>query len=477
MKNEKLRMKAYLKNPIFNVVSQVAEETGVSAFVIGGFVRDCIIGRDVKKDIDIVVTGSGIEFARKVAEVLGEDVPVKYFKNFGTAMLRWDDIQIEFVGARKESYQSDSRKPLVENGTLEEDQNRRDFTINAMAFDLKKENFGKLVDPFNGISDIHDKLIRTPLDPDITFSDDPLRMMRAIRFACQLGFTIDDNCFEAIKRNAERITIVSAERTTDELNLIIQSDVPSAGMQMLEQTGLLQIILPELVALKGIESIDGKGHKDNFFHTLEVLENVSVRTQNLWLRWAAILHDIAKPCTKKFVPGTGWTFHAHDFRGSKMIPAIFRKLRLPLNEKMKYVEKMVLLHLRPIAITGEVTDSAVRRLLFEAGEDIDDLMLLCEADITSKNPVKVRLFLKNFEEVRRKLKEIEEKDKLRNWQPPVSGEIIMQTFGISPSKDVGIIKDSIKEAILEGEIPNEFDAAFQFMLKEGKKLGLIPRTS
>lgn len=470
-------MKAYLKNPIFNVVSQVAEETGVSAFVIGGFVRDCIIGRDVKKDIDIVVTGSGIEFARKVAEVLGEDVPVKYFKNFGTAMLRWDDIQIEFVGARKESYQSDSRKPLVENGTLEEDQNRRDFTINAMAFDLKKENFGKLVDPFNGISDIHDKLIRTPLDPDITFSDDPLRMMRAIRFACQLGFTIDDNCFEAIKRNAERITIVSAERTTDELNLIIQSDVPSAGMQMLEQTGLLQIILPELVALKGIESIDGKGHKDNFFHTLEVLENVSVRTQNLWLRWAAILHDIAKPCTKKFVPGTGWTFHAHDFRGSKMIPAIFRKLRLPLNEKMKYVEKMVLLHLRPIAITGEVTDSAVRRLLFEAGEDIDDLMLLCEADITSKNPVKVRLFLKNFEEVRRKLKEIEEKDKLRNWQPPVSGEIIMQTFGISPSKDVGIIKDSIKEAILEGEIPNEFDAAFQFMLKEGKKLGLIPRTS
>jgi poly(A) polymerase len=470
-------MKSYLKNPIFNVVSRVAEETGVSAFVIGGFVRDCIIGRDVKKDIDIVVTGSGIEFARKVAKVLGEDVPVKYFKNFGTAMLRWDDIQIEFVGARKESYQSDSRKPLVENGTLEEDQNRRDFTINAMAFDLNKENFGKLVDPFNGISDIHDKLIRTPLDPDITFSDDPLRMMRAIRFACQLGFTIDDNCFEAIKRNAERITIVSAERTTDELNLIIQTDVPSAGMQMLEQTGLLQIILPELVALKGIESIDGKGHKDNFFHTLEVLDNVSSRTQNLWLRWAAILHDIAKPCTKKFVPGTGWTFHAHDFRGSKMIPTIFRKLRLPLNEKMKYVEKMVLLHLRPIAITGEVTDSAVRRLLFEAGEDIDDLMLLCEADITSKNPVKVRLFLKNFEEVRRKLKEIEEKDKLRNWQPPVSGEIIMQTFGISPSKDVGSIKDSIKEAILEGEIPNEFDAAFQFMLKEGKKLGLIPRTS
>ena len=470
-------MNSYLRNPIFKIVSRVAEESGVSAFVIGGFVRDCIIGREVKKDIDIVVTGSGIEFARKVAEIFGEDVPVKYFKNFGTAMLKWDDIQIEFVGARKESYQSDSRKPLVENGTLEEDQNRRDFTINAMAFDLSKKNFGKLVDPFNGMSDIRERIIRTPLDPDITFSDDPLRMMRAIRFACQLGFKIDNECFEAIIQNAERITIVSAERITDEMNLIIQTDVPSAGLLMLEQTGLMQIILPELVALKGVENIDGKGHKDNFYHTLEVLDNVSVRTQNLWLRWAAILHDIAKPSTKKFVPGAGWTFHAHDFKGSKMVPAIFRKLRLPLNEKMKYVEKMVLLHLRPIAITGEVTDSAVRRLLFEAGDDIDDLMLLCEADITSKNPAKVRLFLMNFEEVRRKLKEIEEKDRLRNWQPPVSGDIIMQTFGISPSKQVGIIKDSITEAILEGEIPNDFDAAFQFMLNEGKKLGLLPKTS
>jgi poly(A) polymerase len=469
-------MRAFLRNPIFKIVSRVAEESGVSAFVIGGFVRDCIIGREVKNDIDIVVTGSGIEFARKVAETLGEDVPVKYFKNFGTAMLKWGEFQIEFVGARKESYQSDSRKPLVENGTLEEDQNRRDFTINAMAFDLSKKNFGKLADPFNGLSDIRDKLIRTPLDPDITFSDDPLRMMRAIRFACQLGFTIDDDCFKSIKHNAERIIIVSAERITDELNMIIRTDVPSAGLQMLEQTGLLQIILPELVALKGVESIDGKGHKDNFYHTLEVLDNVSARTQNLWLRWAAILHDIAKPSTKKFVQGTGWTFYAHDFKGSKMISAIFRKLRLPLNEKMKYVEKMVLLHLRPIAITGEVTDSAVRRLLFEAGDDIDDLMLLCEADITSKNPVKVRLFLKNFEEVRRKLKEIEEKDRLRNWQPPVSGDVIMQTFGISPSKEVGIIKDSITEAILEGEIPNEFEAAFQFMLKEGQKLGLLPKT-
>jgi poly(A) polymerase len=467
-------MKSHLKNPIFKVVSQVAEEMGVSAFVIGGFVRDCMMGRKGKNDIDIVVTGNGIDFARKVSETLGDDIPVKIFKNFGTAMLKSGDNHIEFVGARKESYQRNSRKPLVEDGTLEEDQNRRDFTINAMAFDLGKENFGKLVDPFNGMNDLREKIIRTPLNPDITFSDDPLRMMRAIRFACQLDFTISDECFEAIKRNAERITIVSAERVTDEMNLIIQTDVPSAGLHMLEQTGLLQIILPELVALKGTESIDGKGHKDNFYHTLEVLDNLSVNTQNLWLRWAAILHDIAKPCTKKFIPGTGWTFHAHDFRGSKMVPAIFRKLRLPLNEKMKYVEKLVLLHLRPIAITGEVTDSAVRRLLFDAGETIDDLMLLCEADITSKNPVKVRKFLDNFEEVRRKLKEIEEKDRLRNWQPPISGEIIMETFGIRPSKEVGIIKDAITEAILEGEIPNEYEAAFRFMIKEGEKLGLVP---
>ena len=337
----------FLKNPIFKIISRVAEEANVSAFVIGGFVRDCMIGREVKKDIDIVVTGSGIEFARKVADALGQDIPIMYFKNFGTAMLKSGDIKIEFVGARKESYQIDSRKPLVEDGTLEEDQNRRDFTINAMAFDLRKESFGKLIDPFNGMSDIRDKIIRTPLDPDITFSDDPLRMMRAIRFACQLGFTIKKECFEAIKRNVNRITIVSTERITDELNLIIQTTVPSAGLQMLDLTGLLQIILPELVALKGIESIDGKGHKDNFNHTLDVLDNVSVRTQDLWLRWAAILHDIAKPITKKFIPGTGWTFYAHDFKGSKMIPTIFRKLRLPLNEKMKYVEKLVLLHFAP----------------------------------------------------------------------------------------------------------------------------------
>jgi poly(A) polymerase len=467
-------MKSYLDNPIFKTISHVADEMDVSAFVIGGFVRDCMMGRRANKDIDIVVTGSGIDFAMKVSEALGKDVPVKYFKNFGTAMLRSGEVQIEFVGARKESYSRDSRKPIVEDGTLEEDQNRRDFTINAMAFDLGKENFGNLVDPFNGMSDLKEKIIQTPLDPEVTFSDDPLRMMRAIRFACQLDFTIKSNCFEAIKRNAERITIVSAERVTDELNLIISSEVPSKGLLMLEESGLLQLIFPDLVALKGTESIDGKGHKDNFYHTLEVLDNLSSNTDNLWLRWAAILHDIAKPATKKFVQGTGWTFHAHEFRGSKMVPIVFRKLKLPMNEKMKYVEKLVLLHLRPIAITGEVTDSAVRRLLFEAGEDIDDLMLLCEADITSKNPVKVKKFLENFEEVRRKLKEIEEKDRLRNWQPPVSGEIIMKTFGISPSKEVGIIKDAITEAILEGEIPNEFDAACQFMLKEGEKLGLVP---
>lgn len=467
-------MNSHLRNPIFKVISRVAEEMDVEAFVIGGFVRDCMMGRDSKKDIDIVVKGSGIDFARKVSEELDRDVPVKYFKNFGTAMLKAGDIQVEFVGARKESYQRNSRNPIVENGTLEEDQNRRDFTINAMAFDLGKKHFGDLVDPFNGMSDLADKVIRTPLDPDITFSDDPLRMMRAIRFACQLDFTISNDCLKAIERNAERITIVSSERVTDEMNLIIMAPIPSDGLRLMEEFGLLKIIFPELVALKGTESIDGKGHKDNFYHTLEVLDNVSVNSQNLWLRWAAILHDIAKPCTKKFVPGTGWTFHAHDFRGSKMVPAIFRKLRLPLNEKMKYVEKLVLLHLRPIAITGEVTDSAVRRLLFEAGDDIDDLMLLCEADITSKNRVKVKKFLENFEEVRRKLKEIEEKDRLRNWQPPVSGEIIMKTFGISPSKEVGLIKAAITEAILEGEIPNEYDAAFTFMLQQGIKLGLIP---
>lgn len=435
--------------------------------------RDLLMGRDNRQDIDIVVLGSGIDFAHRVAERLEGDIPVKYFRNFGTAMLNYHGMKIEFVGARKESYRLDSRKPVVEDGTIEDDQNRRDFTINAMAIDLGRENYGQLIDPFGGIADIRDKIIRTPLDPDITFSDDPLRMMRAIRFATQLDFTIEQAGFEAVVRNAERISIVSMERVSDELNLIIQSPVPSAGLRLLDESGLLKIIFPEFCELRGSEIIDGKGHKDNFHHTLAVLDNVAAVSDNLWLRWAAILHDIAKPVTRKYIPGTGWTFHTHEYRGSKMVAPIFRKLKLPLNEKMHYVEKLVLLHLRPIVLAeDDVTDSAVRRLLFEAGNDIDDLMLLCNADITSKNPNKVKRYIANFSLVGQKLREIEEKDQLRNWQPPVSGEVIMRTFGIPPSKTVGIIKDAITEAILEGEIPNNFEAAYQLMLREGEKLGL-----
>jgi poly(A) polymerase len=467
-------LKQHLINPIFSIISQVADEVNVRVFVIGGFVRDLLLQRDNKQDIDIVVLGSGIDFAHEVAAKLGGDIPVKFFKNFGTAMLNFHGWKIEFVGARKESYRRNSRKPIVEDGTIEDDQNRRDFTINAMAIDLTRENYGQLIDPFNGIRDLEQKIIKTPLDPDVTFSDDPLRMMRAIRFATQLDFTIEPTCFEAITRNAGRISIVSMERVSDELNLIIQAKVPSRGFLMLDETGLLKLIFPEFCELKGAEIIEGKGHKDNFYHTLAVLDNVAAVSNDLWLRWAAILHDIAKPLTKKFIQGTGWTFHAHEFRGAKMVPHIFRKLKLPLNEKMHYVEKLVLLHLRPIVLAeDEVTDSAVRRLLFEAGNDIDDLMLLCNADITSKNPNKVKRFMANFIIVRQKLKEIEEKDQLRNWQPPITGEVIMETFGIPPSKSVGIIKDAITEAILEGEIPNNFESAYQLMLREGDKLGLV----
>jgi len=471
-------LKKHLTNPIFKIISHVAEERHSRAFVIGGFVRDLLLHRDNKQDIDIVVTGSGIDFAQQVAEKIEGDVPVKFFKNFGTAMLNFHGWKIEFVGARKESYRRNSRKPIVEDGTIEDDQNRRDFTINAMAIDLTKGHYGQLIDPFNGIGDLEDKVIRTPQDPDITFSDDPLRMMRAIRFATQLDFIIEQSCFEAISRNAGRISIVSVERVSDELNLIIQARTPSKGFRMLDETGLLEHIFPEFCELKGAEIIDGKGHKDNFYHTLAVLDNVAAVSDDLWLRWAAILHDIAKPLTKKFIQGTGWTFHSHEFRGAKMVPHIFRKLKLPLNEKMHYVEKLVLLHLRPIVLAEDVvTDSAVRRLLFEAGNDIDDLMLLCNADITSKNPNKVKRFMANFNIVRQKLKEIEEKDQLRNWQPPITGEVIMQTFGIPPSKTVGIIKDSITEAILEGEIPNNYEAAYQLMLREGGKLGLFKSNS
>lgn len=465
----------FLENRIFHDVSAAAGEMGVMACVVGGFVRDSFLGRDARNDIDIAVVGSGIDFAHAVAARLKPVPDVKFFKNFGTAMIQYGEWKVEFVGARKESYRIDSRKPLVEDGSLEDDQKRRDFTINAMAFDLRGSHFGELIDPFQGIRDLGEKIIRTPLDPDITFSDDPLRMMRAVRFATQLDFSIEPGCYSAIGRNANRISIVSMERVVDELNLIIMSARPSKGFRMLDETGLLQLILPELLELKGVETIDGKGHKDNFYHTLAVLDNISRTSGDLWLRWSALLHDIAKPATKKFVPGIGWTFHAHDFKGSKMVSKIFRKLKLPLNEKLKFVEKMVMLHLRPIVLAEDsVTDSAIRRLLFDAGDDVDHLMLLCEADITSKNPNKVKNFLENFEIVRRKLVEIEEKDKLRNWQPPITGDLIMKTFGIPPSRQIGEIKEVITEAILEGRIPNEFDAAFGLMLEEGKKHGLSP---
>lgn len=468
-----MNYKAALHNKIFEIISKASLELNVESYVIGGFVRDLLLGRDFKKDIDVVAVGSGIELALKVSDLLPNKPKVQVFKTYGTAMLRFEDTEIEFVGARKESYHFDSRNPVVENGTLEDDQNRRDFTINALALSLHPTTFGDLIDPFNGVSDLEHKIIKTPLDPDITYSDDPLRMMRALRFATQLGFEIEENSLASISKNAERIKIISGERIVDELNKILSTDQPSIGFLLMYKTGILDLILPELTALNQVEEIEGHTHKNNFYHTLEVVDNICPNTSDVWLRWSALLHDIGKAPTKRFHKKQGWTFHGHEFLGGKMVKKLFERLHMPLNHKMKFVQKMVMMSSRPIVLAEDiVTDSAVRRLVFDAGEDVDHLMTLCEADITTKNPAKFKKYHNNFDVVRRKIIEVEAKDQVRNFQPPISGEEIMSIFNLQPSREIGVLKEAVKEAILEGEIPNEYQAAYDFVLKRATKMGI-----